>query len=168
MVFPTRYNFPGQGTHFEVHKPFALGLANQQVYGYGPDGQGDKVVDVINDKLSGVCKDQSFDHRQWAKNSPVYLPTHLPTPVGPVPVGPVPVRPVPVGPATSYTVQIVTILAVAVVAGILAYVRPDLFASLFKLFIGYELFVFVVGISLALIVLFFFLKTKPASLQPSS
>jgi len=139
MVFPSRSNFPGQGIHFELHKPHALGLANQKAYGYGPDGQGDKIVDHLNDKLSGVVKDKSFHHTQWAANAPVTVVPSTPLSPG--------------APVESLTPQLLVVVGVALVAAILAYRRPDLFAGLFKLFIGYEVLALLVGAVLALLAL---------------
>jgi len=143
MVFPPR-KFHAQGTHFEPHRPYSLGLANQQTGKYCRDGSGDKCVDYINDKLSDVVKDPSFDSRNWASNAPVHTPaTRLPGQHGPGLVGPVEER--------SVLPQVAMIIGVATVAAILAYYRPDLFANLFKLFIGYELISLIVGAVLVLL-----------------
>lgn len=152
MVFPPRHNFHAQGTHFEAHRPHALGLANQKVYGHGPDGQGDRITDYINDKLSHACKDPSFDHRQWASNAPVYTPTRLPGQHGPD-LGIEDLE----APAKSLVPEILAIVGIALVAGILAYVRPDIFADLFKLFVGYEVLSLLIGAGLVLLLLIIFL-----------
>ena len=145
MVFPSRA--PGHVTNLELHKPHPLGTANQKAYGYGPDGQNDKVVDHINDKLSHACKDSSFWHTQWSSNAPVSKPTRLPGQD----------EPVVAAPAQSLLPEILTILGVALVAAILAYVRPDLFASLFRIVVGYEVLVLLVGAALVLALLVVFL-----------
>lgn len=149
MAFPPRHNFHAQGTHFEAHRPHALGLANQKVYGYGPDGHGDKTVDYLNDKLGHVVKDESFHHTQWGSNAPVYEPA-TPLQAGDMEDLQAPARP-------SVTPQILAVVGISLVAGILAYVRPDIFADLFKLFIGYEVLSLLVGAVLVLLLLVVFL-----------
>lgn len=149
MVFTPRHNFPGQGIYFEQHIPHSLGRANQKAYGYGPDGQGDKIVDHINDKLGGVVKDESFHHTQWASNADVSEPS--------VPLQAGDIEDLQAPASRTLTPQILTIVGVALVAGILAYVRPDIFADLFKLFIGYEVLTLLVGAALVLLLLIVFL-----------
>lgn len=144
MVFIPRHI--SQGIHFEHQRPYSLGLANQQVYGHGKDGHGDINVDYLNDKLGGVVKDESFWHTQWAKNAPK-----------PEPLQPAQIEDLQAPRQASLVPQILTIVGIALVAAVLAYQRPDLFANLFKLFIGYEVFSLLVGAALVLLILIVFL-----------
>ena len=147
MAFPPRHI--SQGTPFEVQRPYSLGLANQQVYGLGQDGQGGVNVDYYNDKFGHVVKDKSFWHTQWAKNSPVYEPSKR------LVAGKMENLQAPDN--KSLLPQILTIVGIALVAAVLAYQRPDLFANLFKLFIGYEVLSLLVGAALVLLLLAVFL-----------
>jgi hypothetical protein len=145
MVFPTTTDNFHVPKHFDAHHPYSLGKANQQhrhLNRYGESN--DATIDRINTHLSGVYKDPSFDSRNWGKNDSKLVP----------------IGPLPVGPHRSLIPEILTILAVAVVAGILAYTRPEIFANLFKLFIGYEVLSLIVGVVLVLLLLAVYLFRK--------
>lgn len=137
MVFPKNFHTP---TYFDAFYPHSLGKANQQIRPFCKNGASlDGCVDAINQTLSGAKLGQGFSNQ-----------------MGPGPVIPTPVTPVVV--QKSLVPEILTIVAIALVAGILAYTRPDLFASLFKLFIGYEIFSLIVGVVLILIILAIFVS----------